>query len=259
MCYIVLDLEFNRHPETLQNFELLGRKYPYEIIQIGAIKMDQSFLTLSSFDSLVKPTFYSKIDPFIHELTGISTNHLDEAKPFMEVYQDFLDFIGSAKENTVFIVWGMSDMKELFRNASYHNLDTKLLPRKYINLQPYVSLHLKYPKNKPLSLRYSLEQLGISMNIPFHSAINDAFYTGEIFKLIYNKDMHPKNYDPSNAFKTLRGRKQVIDFDSLIKQFEKMYERSLSDEEVSMIKLAYKMGRTNQFVEFLPLPDNTKN
>ncbi len=38
-----------------------------------------------------------------------------------------------------------------------------------------------------------------------------------------------------------------IDFVSLIKQFEKMFNREMTKEEKSIIKLAYIMGKTNQF------------
>ena len=35
---------------------------------------------------------------------------------------------------------------------------------------------------------------------------------------------------------------------SLIKQFEKMYKRKMSEEEKSIISLAYNMGKTRQFI-----------
>jgi hypothetical protein len=38
---------------------------------------------------------------------------------------------------------------------------------------------------------------------------------------------------------------------SLIQQFEKMYDREMTKEEKSIIILAYKMGKTNQFLKNL--------
>lgn len=39
----------------------------------------------------------------------------------------------------------------------------------------------------------------------------------------------------------------MLDEYSLIKQFEKMYNREMSEDEKSIIRLAYLMGNTNQF------------
>lgn len=56
----------------------------------------------------------------------------------------------------------------------------------------------------------------------------------------YNSD----NYIEKSAAKTV---KKKFDYNGLISQFEKMYKRKLTDEEKSMIILAYKMGSTPQF------------
>jgi len=45
--------------------------------------------------------------------------------------------------------------------------------------------------------------------------------------------------------------KKIIDVDALIYQFEKMYSREMTEEEKSIIILAYKMGKTNQFLKIV--------
>lgn len=57
MNYIVLDLEWNQSP--------IGKKgavagIPFEIIQIGAVKLNERFEEIDSFDAYVKPIVYSK-------------------------------------------------------------------------------------------------------------------------------------------------------------------------------------------------------
>ena len=42
--------------------------------------------------------------------------------------------------------------------------------------------------------------------------------------------------------------KKEIDYEKLFKEFEKILERQLTKEEKKIIDLAYKMGKTNQFV-----------
>lgn len=246
MHYIIFDLEFNQDFSSLQNFDLKNSRYPFEIIQIGAIKLDESFNTTDTFDRYVKPFFYTQINPFITELTDITTTQLMSEEPFPEVYKAYTEFIEGV--DSVFCIWGMSDIKELFKNTEYHQLSNKLLPRMFINIQPYVSIHLNLPSKKLLRLQDAVSALHIPITHPFHNALYDAYYTAEIFKKIYHSSIKPNYYDPLYIPSRQRQRKKQIDFDKLIQQFEKMYNRPMSDEEQDMIKLAYKMGKTNQFL-----------
>ena len=45
---------------------------PFEIIQIGALKLNENLETISTFDSLIKPTIYKYIHPFVANLTKIT-------------------------------------------------------------------------------------------------------------------------------------------------------------------------------------------
>jgi DNA polymerase III epsilon subunit-like protein len=174
----------------------------------------------------VKPSLYTTVSPFITELTGITTGQLIKEPLFPEVYQDFTGFIGDM--DSVFCVWGKTDMKELFRNASYHNLNIELLTRRYINIQPYASLHLGLSKKKLLRLRSTVEALDIPVSHPFHDAGYDAYYTAEIFKKIYKSSMQPKVFEPGYQAPRPRTPRKIIDFDMLLHQFEKMYGRKSS-------------------------------
>lgn len=246
MHYIVFDLEFNQDISSLQHFDQQNARYPFEIIQIGAIKLDSSFQTIDTFNRYIKPTFYQQITPFITELTGITTDQLATEEPFPEVYTAFTEFIGGV--DSVFGIWGMSDIKELFRNAKYHELNNELLPRKFINIQPYVSMHFGLPSKRLLRLQDAVSNLQIPITYTFHNAFYDAYYTSEVFKTIYQPSMQPGYYDPSYVPSRKHPQKKQIDFEGLIQQFEKMYQRPMTQEEQDIIKLAYKMGKTNQFL-----------
>lgn len=247
MDFIIFDLEFNQDFSSLQNFDRQGSHYPFEIIQIGAIKLDADFNTIGTFNRYVRPTFYTKINPFITELTGITTEQLQKEPLFPEIYEAYTKFTDGI--GAVLCTWGMSDIKELFKNVKYHLLDHKLLPKMVINLQPYVSLHFKQSPKNLLRLQHAVELLNIPITYNFHDAFHDAFYTAEVFKEIYNPSIQPTAYDPCKITTRLKQRKREIDTDKLLKQFEKMYGREMTEEEQGMILLAYKMGRTNQFLK----------
>lgn len=246
MNYIIFDLEFNQDFSKDQDYIEYGVKHPFEIIQIGAIKLDSSFNTIGSFNSYVKPTIYSKVNSFITKLTGITTEELLLADTFPVVYEDFINFIDD--NEAVFCIWGMSDIQELFKNINYHKLDSNLLSKKFINIQDHASKVLGFTGNNLANLQFAVEKFNIEVCYDFHNALNDAYYTAEVFKKIYNSSIEPKIYNPSYIKVRPKKEKVEVDYDGLIKQFEKMYQSNMSDKEKDIIKLAYKMGRSNQFL-----------
>lgn len=247
MHFIVFDLEFNQDFSSLLNFDRRRSGYPFEIIQIGAIKLDQELNTIATFNRYVKPTFYTTVNPFISELTGITTEQLTIEEPFPEIYKAFIEFINGP--DSVFCIWGMSDMKGLMENVEDHQLNDSLLPKMYIDVQLYFSMYLNLPRKNVSGLQHALETLNIPTPYTFHNALNDAFYTAEIFKRIYNSSMQSKSYVPDHMTRRPKPSKREIDTDKLIQQFEKMYGRKITEEEQGIIILAYKMGRTNQFLK----------
>ncbi|MEL7567963.1 MAG: 3'-5' exonuclease [Dehalobacterium sp.] len=247
MYFIIFDLELNQDFSSLHNFDKKRFGFPFEIIQIGAIKLDLKLNTVATFNRYVRPTIYTKISPFITELTGITTEQLLMEEPFPEIYKAYTEFINGT--DYIFCIWGMSDIKELFRNGEDHKLNCNLLPRMYINLQPYVSKHLNLPSKHLLRLQHAVEILNIPITYKFHNAFHDAYYTCEVFKKIYSSSIQPKFYDPAGITIKPRQRKREIDFQKLIQQFDKMYARKMTAEEQEIIKLAYKMGKTNQFLK----------
>lgn len=246
MSYIIFDLEFN-HPSKSQDEEQnkINKRFPFEIIQIGGLKLDSDFNTIATFDKLIKPEAYTDIKPYIQEITGLTSELLSTENNFKELYLSLYDFM---KGDNILCVWGASDIKELFRNFKYHNLDHSDISKQYIDIQHYASKYFNYPKGTNIGLSKAVELLDIPIKEDFHNAFNDAYYTTEVFKKIYKKEYQPKTY---NLNKTKSAREEVqrtkLDTNKLLKQFEKMFNRELTKDEQSMIKLAYNMGNTNQF------------
>lgn len=245
MNYIVFDLEFNQAWDFEEDKSLLRSKCPFEIIQIGALQLDEKLQVISTFNKLVKPALYMSLHPFVKQLTGITIEDLTLAKTFKEIFNEFTQFINN---ESILCMWGKSDMKELLRNIKYHDLDTSIIPKEYINIQLYASRYLHCPNGGNVGLRNAAELLNIPLGSKFHDAFNDACYTADIFKLIYNHDLKPALYhsDKEIRLKELN-KKTTLDTYKLISQFEKMYNRQMTEEEQSIIKLAYIMGKTNQF------------
>ena len=250
MNYIIFDLEFNQDYNSVkENKSVLIPKCPFEVIQIGAVKFNESLQTISTLDRLIKPEIYNNIHPFVNEMTGITMDLLNTADPFEEMYKEFIELVKN--DRSVLCIWGMTDMKELFRNIEYHKLDTSAVPKEYINIQLYTSKYFNCPKGTNIGLHNAVELLNIPIKSQFHNAFNDACYTFEVFKRIYNESIKPTIYNPNKHMRFSRptNEKKKLDEYRLLKQFEKMFNRELTIEEESMVKLAYMMGKTNQFLK----------
>jgi inhibitor of KinA sporulation pathway (predicted exonuclease) len=246
MNYIIYDLEFNQKiKDSIENEINQFSTIPFEIIQIGAIKLNENFETISTFNSLIKPTIYKTIHPIVENLTKITDDQVSSCKDFISVYKDFINFIGN--DELILCVWGIVDIKELIRNIKFYNLSASQISR-YIDIQAYASKYFKTEKKAKIGLKNAIELLNIPIEGNFHNAFYDAYYTAEIFKIIHDNNMKPIVYISSPERK-LAQHKEKIDLISLIEQFEKMYNREMSEEEKSIIKLAYIMGKTGQFIQ----------
>ena len=247
MNYVIFDLEFNqKHPSIKISKEDKNSNLLFEIIQIGALKINSNYKTLSTFNKLVNPSIHTVLHPYVESLTNIKSDDLNNSEIFPNVFNEFIDFIGS--EEIIFVVWGVSDIKELIRNAEFFGFSQELIQKKYIDIQDYASKLFKYPKGTKIGLKNAIEHLNLPTTGEFHDAFNDAYYTALIFSSIHNKDMLPKIYSPSKKVQTIVN-KPTVNTTALLEQFRKMYNKDLTSEEEAMIKLAYIMGRTNQFTE----------
>lgn len=253
MEYIVFDLEFNQGFDKKINKTVSNEKCPFEIIQIGAIKLDSNFNLIDTFNSYVKPQLYKKIHPFVGKMTNITIDDVLDAPTFPQVYKDFKKFIST--KNPVLCVWGTGDLKELYRNINYYSLPSKTLPKSYINIQHHASNYFNNPAGKSIGLQNAINILGLNQDKSYHNALNDAYYTSQVFIKIYNPSIVPDVYTYTTVkapCTSKRSQKNQLDYDKLFKEFEKLLERPLTREDKKIIDLAYKMGKTGQFLSGEP-------
>lgn len=246
ISYIIFDLEFNQSSEDKEH-----RVLNFEIIQIGAIKMDEHFNIIDKFNKLVKPSVNLQLHPYVKSLVNIDEVNLNNSKKFPEVFNEFLEFLD---DNSIFVVWGKDDIKVLLNNANFHNLQCELLPKMYIDIQNYGNKYFKVRKGLKIGLKKAVELLKINSTDNFHDAFYDAFCTAEVFKKLYSPSVKPTIYNPTENRK-LSTDKKIVDISLLIKQIEKMFKRSMTDEEKEIIRLSYMMGKTNQFIKSLSVKE----
>lgn len=176
MNYIVLDLEWNR-PENVPAGKDFG--LVFEIIEIGAVKIDGRGVIAGRFSQLVKPGVYRTLNAVTEQLVHLDMEKLQSGKPFKDVMQEFLEWCGA--EEYLFCTWGSSDLTELQRNMEYYGMEPLSSgPLKYLDVQKIFTYIYLEDKKAKKTLEYAVDYLKIEKENSFHRAYGDACYTSEI-------------------------------------------------------------------------------
>ncbi|MCD8117886.1 MAG: exonuclease domain-containing protein [Lachnospiraceae bacterium] len=218
MNYIVFDLEWNQSPGG-KNFEVEG--LPFEIIEIGAVKLDEHRQIVDEFWHLVKPVVYHRMSRAVREVTGISNTKLKQGELFTEVYEKFTEWCG---EEPVFCTWGPSDLTELQRNAAFHHLKMDFsYPLFYYDVQKLFSLSCEDGRSRK-SLKYAVEYLKLEETEGYHRAMSDALYTAKVMEKIDFERVRSKI--SVDYYRVPRGRKEEIHlvFDTYAKDVSMSYQ-----------------------------------
>lgn len=178
MQYIILDFEWNQ-PVSKQKMVRSPFKLRGEIIQIGAVKVDENMWTIDTFDIMIRPKHYLKMNKKVQELTDITDANLLCGIPFEEAISQFRKWCGS---EFVFLTWGPEDVYMLEDNLMLYNMDTSWIPKAYdaqVIFDDQVTM-----ENRDFSLGYAMYKFGIKP-LKCHDALNDAINT---VKVLMNLD-----------------------------------------------------------------------
>lgn len=178
MQFIVMDLEWNQ-PTSYQSavFRKVGDSLLFEVIQIGAVKLNEHYELVDSISIPVRPTHYRSIHPRVRRMTNLGQEELCDAPEFLEAMDQFTDWCG---EDYVFLTWGCDDVSVLKQNIDFFRFERNL-PKMYDIQRLYAEAFELGASQK--ALKTAMEQLGISPEEErsFHNAMHDAYYTGLVF------------------------------------------------------------------------------
>lgn len=200
MNYIVLDLEWNQGGAEEENNSAL----PFEIIEIGAIKLNNERVKTDEFSELIKPQIYHEMHYVTKKLIHLQMDQLESGKPFPEIMEKFRKWWG---EDYIFCTWGPLDLAELQRNIRYYQLEPIAdRPFKFLDVQKLFSIDCEDSKTRR-SLEYAIDFLQIEKDIPFHRAFSDAYYTAKVLSLLDAEVLENYSYD---VFNIPRNRNEEI-------------------------------------------------
>lgn len=107
MDYVVLDLEWNQASDSR---DARNRLLTFEIIEIGAVKLNSRMEIVDTFEELIRPQVYDTMHHITEKLIGIHMKDLSGCRTFDAVMKDFLAWCG---EDFMFGTWGPQDLTEL--------------------------------------------------------------------------------------------------------------------------------------------------
>ncbi len=226
--YIVFDLEWNQG-KTVK--EKNGKSLPFEIIEIGAVRIDENMNRTGEFSRLIRPQVYKKMHKITEDLIHITMEDLQKGDDFVTVITDFLEWCG---EEPTFCTWGPLDLTELQRNMDFYDLP--LLsdrPLPFYDVQKLFSIQYEDGKMRR-SLEHATDSLGMEKDGAFHRALSDADYTARIFCELSRKVFYNYSFDNYVTPKTKEQEVHII-FDHYAKYISREFrtrEELLSDPEV---------------------------
>ncbi len=125
--YVVLDLEMC---SAVKKNNLVDNYVGCEVIQIGAVLLDETYTEIDSFNTYVCPQ-YGIITDKIQKLTGITYEQVKDAPLFEEAINMFCDWIGD--EEVDIIAWSDSDECQIKREIRRKNLQLPRMEQLYEN------------------------------------------------------------------------------------------------------------------------------
>lgn len=186
MNYIFVDLEMN---PIAPQFRGLKDSCGSEIIEIGAVKLNENLKQISTFKQYVKPCFNDVITRKIQKLTGIDTETVSYADMLDVALQSFLDWCLEDNDEYSIYAWSESDLNQLVNEMYMKGINQT-------DCYDYMFEHWKdFQKefgdalgaNSKISLKNAVYFSDDEFEGTQHDALNDAHNTSRLF-IKFRKD-----------------------------------------------------------------------
>ena len=203
MNYIVVDLEWNQAMSSKSSvFNKLPIKLRGEIIEIGAVKLDENMQPADEFTIDVKPVYFKRMHYKVKKLTGFDKERLAKGYSFRDAFEKFREWCG---EDVTFLTWGCDDRGIMEQNIIIHDLDWDWIAD-WINLQLIYNMQTDGDKNQK-SLATAMEHFNIEQTRVAHDALGDAYNTALVCtKLDIAQGL--AQYEDASRMLSLRTHKQ---------------------------------------------------
>ena len=110
MNHIFVDFEMN---PIEKKYKEVRQICTHEIIEIGAVMLDENYEEIAAFKRYVKPEYSTEINKKCRELTGITTEMVQDAPGFEEALLEFVIWCMDQGEPFEIYAWSENDLLQL--------------------------------------------------------------------------------------------------------------------------------------------------
>lgn len=195
MKYIFVDFEMN--PINHKNKEIY-KCCTQEIIEIGAVMLNEAYQEIDSFKTYVKPEFSKEITRKCVKLTGITTKMLENAPCFHEALLDFVIWCIACEEDFEIYAWSDNDLYQLTQEMALK--ETEMMEEIQYMLEHWHDFQREFCDllglDRPISLKAAVGSIDRAFAGQLHDALWDARNTAYIYSLskdtkAFNETMRP--------------------------------------------------------------------
>lgn len=176
MRYLVLDLECTCQSKEDPN------KSPHEIIEIGAVLLDENYNYVDEFDRFVRPKNNSILTDYCKDLTSIKQEEVSSALSFPIVMLFLEEWLKDFSDITL-VSWGDFDKKQLQQDC-----ESWWIKYPFINHINAKDLFSKKLNRKPCGLGKACRIVNIEFEGIHHRGICDAKMVTKIFKILNTEE-----------------------------------------------------------------------
>jgi len=174
MLFVIVDLESTCWEDVRASVE------QKEIIEIGAVLLDDSLAPVREFGRFVRPVADPKLSPFCTQLTSITQDDVDGADVFPVVFHQFLDWIGDDPYRLG--SWGAYDLHQFEADCARHGMALPEAFRDHANVKADFATRFD---TKRCGMAAALQQAGIPLTGTHHRGIDDARNIAKLAARIY--------------------------------------------------------------------------
>lgn len=181
MNHLVIDLEMCEVP---RNYRSEKYKYANEIIQIGAVLLDETFQRIDTYNQFVCPE-HGVINNYITNLTGIRQKQVKKAPKLQNVLQNMLKWVGNRSYKVY--AWSDNDYIQLCHEINNKKIEGECIaefmnPSRWIDYQKVFSKRYQFDRN--IGLEETLMLCEVDVQGRMHDGLFDAINTAEIIRIL---------------------------------------------------------------------------
>ena len=233
MDYIILDLEWNTVYHKKEN------RFINEILQIGAVRLNDDFNIVDTFQVNVRSSLTHKLNGKVVRLTGITSEEMLAGIPMDDAFSAYNEW---AVDGAITMSWSTSDLYAIIDNTNTFKLKNEFKISRYLDLQTYVQNELRLSGiqiNNQISLINAAAMLEIDTNgYELHTAKDDSIVASLILK---------KTYCPERFFKNIKNTENGDFYKRLT--FKAYYLKDTKDKRIDPAYLRFHCPVCNNIAD----------